>query len=154
MEIYIKTLCMICLAELQKFISGNNNNDNVKTENKANNDIRKETDNNKDSVKGKFESLNIRFRTIKLKKENSPGKGLYYSDIEHIMCEKCYYETCYKSNHKLEQDSDDDDVVDHNKKKQDDILFKIHCNICKKSHLMNFIQSNNRGCCNDGCFIY
>ena len=30
------------------------------------------------------------------------------------MCEKCYYETCYKNNHKLEQDSDDD-VVDHNK---------------------------------------
>ena len=104
-------------------------------------------------MKGKFESLKIRFRTIKLKKENSPGKGLYYSDIEHIMCEKCNYETCNKNNHKLEQDSDDD-VVDHNKKKQDDILFKIHCNICKKSHLMNFNQSNNRGCCNDGCFIY
>ena len=157
MEIYIKTLCMNCLIVLQKFISENNIN-NMKTETEESkkeneNENRKETDNNIDLEKGKFEDLKIKFRTIKLKKENASGKGLNYSDIDHIICEKCYYETISKK--KVNYDSDDDLENPNTKKQQKNNVLKIYCNICKKTHLMNLDESKTGGCCkNNGCNVF
>ena len=161
MEIYIKTLCMNCLIVLQKFISENNIN-NLKTEteeskkeNENENENRKESDNNIDLEKGKFESLKIKYRTIKLRKENASGKGLNYSDIDHIICEKCYYETSSKNKNKVNYDFDDDLENQNTKKQQKNNVLKIYCNICKKTHLMNLDESNTGGCCeNNKCNVF
>ena len=175
MEIYIKTLCMICLKRLKEYnenndnnINNNNNdnddnnndnNDNIKINNieiennedkKENEEEKKEKNKNKNkNIKEKNETSKL--YVIKLKKENASGKGLNYSDIDHLMCIDCYYKMkkieMDSENNLIEQDNDNNNKKEKNK--------KINCNICCKSHYIDSDsnEKNNRGCCNN-CYIF
>ncbi len=165
MEIYIKTLCMKCLKTLNKYNYDNNNNNNdinnVETqsnenkkeneeENNQNNNNKKENNKNNKNEKDKFKQIE-RQQVIKLKKENASGKGLNYSDIDHLMCIDCYYKMkkieMDSENNLIEQDNDNNNKKEKNK--------KINCNICCKSHYIDSDsnEKNNRGCCNN-CYIF
>ena len=158
LEIYIKTLCMKCLKTLNKFNNSNNNKNNNNNNNinnietQSNEEIKDNNKNNNKNNNNKDKLIQIeRQQVIKLKKENASGKGLNYSDIDHLMCIDCYYKMkkieMDSENNLIEQDNDNNNKKEKNK--------KINCNICCKSRYcdLDFDEKNNRCCCNN-CFIF
>lgn len=105
------------------------------------------------------------FHSIPVLQENSPNKGIDYSNIPHMICQNCFKAEKAKISISLTSKSSsssqpkrDNEEQKENKAqigKEDIVMLK--CNICKKKHSTekkswNAKESPNT-CCNTECVI-
>ena len=101
----------------------------------------------------KYSNLTLKYKTIKLKKNirNERSNGIEYMEIEHLICENCYFK--YIKNQKFEDEEEEDDEND--KKNVIDLeTGKIFCSICCRNHELDPKVMNEGGCCSDGCITF
>jgi len=128
---YINSLCLICLNNV------------------------KEQSNISDK---KYSNLTTKFKTIKLKKNvrDERSNGIEYMEIEHLICEKCYYK--YIKNKKFEDEEEEEEEEDENeddKRNPVDLESgKIFCSICCRNHELDPKVMNEGGCCSGGCITF
>ena len=162
MNKYVNTLCLVCGVQVRK-----NEDNNFSDIN--NNEERNEENNNK--RKEKYIEIK-KYKKVRVRKENDKGKGIDYSDDEHVVCIDCYEknkirnllnsnisiskENDKKNEEKSENESDsseDDNKNIKNKYYIDIEEGECFCIICNKKHFLIDKNIKNGGCCTSGCII-
>ena len=134
---YINTLCLVCTKQLRE-----------ERENEPN----------------KYESKDIKFRRIKLKKnmKNERANNLEYMEIEHLICERCYMKYFNNKPGRIEleeeeeEEENEDELESGRDKKEKIVDFEkrtINCKICCRNHDLDNKLFEQGGCCTD-CFIF
>lgn len=108
------------------------------------------------------------FTSITIIPDNSPNKGIDYSDIPHMICQQCFKAEKTKIQNSLAEpvpninDLKNEEDNNNNIANKDDIVI-LKCNICRRKHNTNKKdwdpkkkkEKEENVCCNmNHCIIY
>ena len=158
MNEYVNTLCLVCGEKVRQFKENSiNNNCSIKENNEENN--------SKNKTKEIFKEIK-NYKKLKIRKENDKGKGIDYSDNEHVICINCYEKIKYNSYSKNDDSLDNSNIKGSQNKNNNikNINMKnkyyadfdegeCFCYICNKRHFLIDKKTKDGGCFTSGCIM-